>query len=128
MYSHPRKLPFAEAKVERSDPSGYEEDKRLVTRHFAAIVNGDRNVKLESFSGQGISGQTLTKGELGGRTLGITQIFFDDDGVIVTIFFLNQLPEHRRFQTLAEFVLLRDDFVRGYLECVARKKADAPPS
>jgi hypothetical protein len=127
-YSHPRKLPFANLKVERSDPVRYEEDKRIVTRNFGAIAKGDGNVKLVSFSERGFSGQTLTKNELAGRALGITQIFVDEDAVIVTIFFLNQLPENRRFQTYEEFVLLRDSFVSGYLECVARKKAVSPPS
>jgi hypothetical protein len=36
---------------------------------------------------------------------------------------MNQLPENRRFQTYEEFISLRDGFIRGYIECVAKKKS-----
>jgi hypothetical protein len=50
------------------------------------------------------------------------QLFSDEDLVIVTIYFLNQLPENRRFQTYEEFISLRDAFIRGYIDCVAQKR------
>jgi hypothetical protein len=128
MYSYPRTYPFAKLKAERSELSRYDEDKRIVTENFLAIAKADDNAVLQSFSDRGFSGQTLTKKELGGRTLGITQIFADEDSVIVTIFFLNQAPENRSFQTHAEFISVRDSFVRGYIECVAKKRSTSAPS
>jgi len=122
MYSYPRTYPFASLKAERSDPAKYAEDKQVVMRSLEEVASADGNTELAGFSNQGFSGQTVTKKELAGSTLGITQIFSDSDLVIVTIFFLNQAPQDRRFQTYAEFVSLRDDFVRGYMECVARKR------
>ncbi|HEX6828772.1 MAG TPA: hypothetical protein VF104_07320, partial [Burkholderiales bacterium] len=116
---YPRTYPFANLKVERSDPARYDADKRIVTDNFVAIAAADENTALAGFSSRGFSGQTLTKRELGGTTLGITQILSDEDSVIVTIYFLNQAPENRRFQTHEEFISLRDSFVHGYLECVA---------
>jgi hypothetical protein len=127
IYSYPRTYWFANLKAERSDPARYEEDKRIVTGNFAALAGADDNTVLTDFSGRGFAGQTLTKKELGGSTLGITQILSDEDSVIVTIFFMNQEPENRAFQTHAEFVALRDDFVRGYMKCVAEKKAASRP-
>ena len=127
MYSYPRTHPFANLKAERSDPSKYDADKRTVTEYFAAIAAADGNALLASFSNRGFSGQTLTKTELGGTTLGITQIFSDEESVIVTIYFLNQAPEYRRFQTYEEFISLRDSFVHGYLECVAAKTSGSIP-
>ena len=121
MYSYPRTYPFASLKAERSDPAKYAEDKQVVMRSLAELASPDSNTELAGFSSQGFSGQTVTKKELGGSTLGITQIFSDSDLVIVTIFFLNHAPQDRRFQTYEEFVSLRDDFVRGYIECVAKK-------
>jgi len=128
MYSYPRTLPFANLKAERSNPSRYDEDKRIATKNFVTIATADDNVVLESFSDHGYSGQTLTKKELAGTTLGITQIFADDDAIIVTIFFLNQAPENRNFQTHDAFVSVRDSFVRGYIDCTAEKKSAAVPS
>jgi len=122
MYSYPRTYAFANLKAERSDPAKYAEDKQVVMRSLAELASADGNAELADFFNQGFSGQTVTKKELGGSTLGITQIFSDRDLVIVTIFFLNHAPQDRRFQTYAEFISLRDDFVRGYMECVARKR------
>lgn len=123
MYSYARTYPFANLKAERSDPSKYLEDKQIVTSYFADIAKADGKSDLVNFSGQGFSGQTLTKRELTGRTLGITQIMWDEDSVIVTIYFLNQAPENRRFKTYVEFISLRDSFIRGYIECVTKKRS-----
>jgi hypothetical protein len=122
-YSYPRTLRFANLKAERSDPSRYVEDKRIVMLSLVEMAKADGGTKLADFSDRGFSGQSLTKKELGGTTLGMTQIFSDEDSVIVTIYFMNQVPERRRFQTYEEFIFLRDSFVRGYVECVARKKS-----
>jgi hypothetical protein len=122
MYSYPRTYPFASLKAERSDPAKYAEDKQVVMRSLAELAGADGNTELADFFNQGFSGQTVTKKELGGSTLGITQIFSDKDLVIVTIFFLNHAPQDRKFRTYEEFVSLRDDFVRGYMECVAKKR------
>jgi hypothetical protein len=123
MYSYPRTYWFANLKAERSDPSRYSEDKRIVTENFVALAGADDSTVLTNFSDRSFVGQTLTKRELGGSTLGITQILSDEDSVIVTIYFMNQHPENRAFQTYEEFIALRDGFVRGYIECVAQRKA-----
>jgi hypothetical protein len=125
MYSYPRTYPFAKLKAERSELSKYSKDKQIVMRSLVELAGADGNTELVDFSKEGFSVQTVTKKELGGSTLGITQIFSDEDAVIVTVFFLNHAPQNRRFQTYEEFISLRDDFVRGYMECVARKRSAA---
>jgi len=122
-YSYPRTFHFANLKAERSDPSRYAEDKRIVTLNLADMAKADGNTALADFSDRGFSGQTLGKKGLSGTTLSITQIFSDEDSVIVTIYFMNQVPDMRRFQTHEEFIALRDSFIRGYVECAARKKS-----
>jgi len=125
-YSYPRTFHFANLRAELSDPSRYAEDKEIVTQNLADMAKADGNTALTEFSDRDFSGQTLAKKDLSGTTLAITQIFSDSDSVIVTIYFMNQVPEMRRFQTLEEFIALRDSFIRGYVECVAKKKS-APP-
>jgi hypothetical protein len=125
MYSYPRTLPFARLNAERSDPARYEADKRTLTQYFAGITQADDNAALGASSTAGFAIQSLTKKALGGTTLGITQLLSDADGVIVTIYFLNQVPELRQFETYDEFVRLRDEFVRGYALCVAARRAPA---
>jgi len=125
-YSYPRTFQFANLKAERSDPSRYAEDKRIVALNLADMATADGNTAIADFSDRGFSGQTLAKKELNGTTLAITQIFSDEDSVIVTIYFMNQVPEMRRFQTHEEFIALRDSFIRGYVGCVAKKKSSPP--
>lgn len=122
-YSYPRTFRFANLNAERSDPSRYAEDKRAVMLNLVEMAEADGGTELVEFSDRGFSGQTLTKRKLGGTTLAKAQIFSDEDSVIVTIYFMNQLPENRRFQTYEEFISLRDGFIRGYTECVAKKKS-----
>lgn len=125
MYSYPRTLPFARMSVERSDPARYADDKRTVAGYFDGIAQADDNTALVSFTVAGFEVQSLTKKALGGTTLGITQFLANDDAVIVTIYFLNQVPELRRFASHAQFIELRDAFVRGYAECAASRRAAA---
>ncbi len=127
-YSYPRTFRFANLNAERSDPSRYAEDKRIVMLDLAEMAQSDGDTELVEFSERGFSGQTLAKRKLGGTTLAKTQIFSDEDSVIVTIYFMNQAPENRRFRTYGEFISLRDGFIRGYIECVAKKKSAAPDS
>ena len=122
-YSYPRKFGFASLKAERSDPSKYAWDKQTVTLVLVEMAEADGSTDLVEFSDRGFSGQTLSKRELSGSTLAMTQIFSDEDSVIVTIYFHNQVPEKRNFQTYEEFISLRDSFIRGYIECVARKRS-----
>src|SRR5919198_5165070 len=122
MYSYPRMLPFARLNAERSEPRSYEADKRTLTEYFAGIAHADDNTALSAFSIGGFAIQSLSKKALGGTTLGITQLLSDADGVIVTIYFLNQVQELRQFGSYEEFVRLRDEFVRGYAECAASRR------
>ncbi len=119
-YSYPRHLAFATLRVERSDPARYAEDKATVAAYFAEMARADPGLDLVE-SGDS---QTLSKRALAGRTLAMTQIFFDAEGVIARVSFHNQEPGHRRFQTFEEFARLRDAFTRGYIECV-RKRASS---
>jgi len=122
MYSYPRMLPFARLNAEQSDPASYQADKRTLVKYFAGIAQADDSTALSAVSVSGFAIQSLTKRVLGGTTLGITQLLSDADHVIVTIYFLNQVPELRQFDTHEEFLRLRDEFVRGYAECAASRR------
>lgn len=122
-YSYARTYAFASLRAEQSDAARYAEDRSIVTANFAEMAEADRALDLAEFSIRGLPVQTLTKRQLGGRTLAMAQILADADAVIVTVFFLNQAPEHRHFQAMEEFIGLRDAFIRGYIECVMTKRA-----
>ena len=121
-YAYPGTDFFANLKAERSAFESYKADKDIVRQSLIEAAQAEGNVDVQDFALHGFSGQTLTKRALSGSTLGITQLFSDDDQMIVTIYFLNQAPDKSRFKTFAEFVVLRNSFVNGYAECVAKKR------
>lgn len=122
MFAYPGTDFFANLKAEQSDPAKYVADKDTVRLSLSEAGRADGNVNIIDFKLQGFTGQTLTRKALIGNTLGITQLFSDEDSVIVTIYFLNQAPDKRKFRTYEEFVSLRDKFVSGYTDCVAKKR------
>ncbi len=119
MYSYARTYPFANLKAERSDRWRYVDDRGIAMSSLAELAKADDSLDLVASSFRGFSVQTLTKRELAGRALGMVQILSDEDSVIVTIYFMNQISENRRFQTFEEFMSLRDAFIRGYIAASA---------
>lgn len=122
MYAYPGTDFFANLKAEQSDPAKYGEDKATLKLSLSEIGRAEGTADVKDFTIEGVVGQTLTKRALTGRTAGISQLFFDQDSVIVTIYFLNQAPEKRKFKTYEEFIPLRDKFVAGYADCVVKKR------
>jgi len=59
--------------------------------------------------------------KLEGGSLGIYLIFDDKKQVVTTIYFLNQEPQERKFQTLDEYRRLRDRFLSRYGSCITGK-------
>ena len=124
IYGWPGKDPFADVKVEMADPAKYPEDKRVLSRMMDAVGRSEAAGTLTTLQGRGYTGQEVVKPELAGATLGITQLFFDADKVVVSIYFPNAhaIGETRNYANHAQFVARRAAFVRGYLECIGNQK------
>jgi hypothetical protein len=123
VYAYPGKEPFADVKAEASDPAKYAEDKRELQRMFEAVAATEGPGAYKTITGRGYTGQEVVKPALGGSFVGITQLFFDAEKVVVSIYFpyFPQIPASAlSFGTHAQFVALRDAFVRGYLDCLGR--------
>jgi hypothetical protein len=121
VYAWPGKEPFADLKAEAADPAKYAEDKRSLARMFEAAALSEGPGAYTTLEGRGYSGQEVVKPALRGSTLAITQLFFDADNVVVSIYFPYIPPAGRSFDDHAQFVALRAAFVRGYLECIGRR-------
>ena len=123
VYAFPDKEPFADVKVEASDPAKYAEDKRELQRMFEAVAATEGPGAYKTIAGRGYTGQEVVKPVLGGTFVGITQLFFDADKVIVSIYFpyFPNIPASAlSFNNHGQFVALRAAFVQGYLACVER--------
>lgn len=123
VYEYPGKDPFVDLKIEASDPAKYAEDKRELRRMFEAVARTEGPGAYKTLEGPGYSGQEVVKPQLEGSMLAITQLFFDADKVIVSIYFPyfpTQPAMARSFADHAQFVAMRAAFVRGYLDCIGR--------
>ena len=120
VYAKPGDNPFADLKVELSDPAKYAEDKRELRRMFEAAAQSEGPGAYRTIEGRGYTGQEVVKPAIGGSMLAITQLFFDADKVIVSIYFPNVPELGRSFNGHAQFVDLRAKFMRGYLDCLGR--------
>lgn len=120
VYAAPEKHPLADLKVEASDPAKYAEDKRELQRMFEAAALSEGPGAYRKLEGRGYTGQEVVKPALGGSMLAITQLFFDADKVVVSIYFPNTPELGRSFANHAQFVDLRAKFMQRYLDCLGR--------
>jgi len=121
MVAYPKTDFFANIKAEKSNPDDYAKDKETVIEGLKwAIAHGKEMESQEPIkvSYNGFEGDALNRKSLIGNTLGITILFSDADHQIITIYFLNQNPQKRKFQTIEEWRTLRDNFLNRYTSCV----------
>jgi hypothetical protein len=121
MVAYPKTDFFANIKAEKSNPDDYAKDKETVTEGLKwAIANGKEMESQEPIkvSFNGFEGYALNRKSLVGNTLGITVLFSDADRHIITIYFLNQNPKKRKFQTIEEWRTLRENFLNRYTSCI----------
>ena len=130
MFSYPD-LPYyyANVKIEQSDPQSYADDKERVInqlKRYASIKQATKMIfadktMLNGFEHYGIDRDVI---DVGGQ-VGTHLLLDDANHLIITLYFLNQqvgrsllLPNNRRFNTIEEYIALRDDFLNRYSECL----------
>ena len=119
---------FANIKAEKSIATEYERDKELVIENlkWAASTSKEMEsqepvkVSIGEYEGYGTSKRTLT-----GNTLGIYVLFSDVNHTITTFYFINQNSKRKRFQTIEEWRVLRDEFLKTYTTCSKNNRSAA---
>ena len=117
---------FVNIKAEKSVTTEYERDKEAVIENlkWAASTNKELEsqdpVKLSigEYEGYGTSKRTLV-----GDMLGIYVLFSDVHHTITTFYFINQNPKRKRFQTIEEWRVLRDEFLKTYTTCLKNNRS-----
>ncbi len=122
MYAYPNTEPLANVKVEQIPADDYEQAKQDLIANFEQILTADdsssRNYALKpQMNALEIYG--LDRKKLEGGVLGIYLFFVDRTHTATTIYFLNQDPGVRKFDTLDEYATLRDRFLATYTGCAA---------
>jgi hypothetical protein len=109
LYKFPNTDYFSKMHVEKSQSENYETDKQKVIDNLNFVakdlrVTHDNKSQFEVY----YSGQTSLESA---PVLGMALIFFPKDQIITTVYFLNQQPSKRKFQTFEEYEKLKDQFI-----------------
>jgi hypothetical protein len=123
---------FANMKVEKSDPSQYVSDKDAAIKSLEFAMQQSSTGKAvwehtpyNSFDVYGVNDPTMS----GNGPNGIYVLFRDSTQTIVTIYFLGQKPEYRKFKTIEEHDALRDHVLAQLTTCANRSApANRPAS
>ncbi len=108
-------------KIEQSDSQDYLRDKQVIVESLKWVLStsiemdarGIKTSRMKRFETYGLDRATLEIGNVIG-----TYVFFSDtDQKIITIYFVNQGPKVRKFQTIEEYGILRDKFLNRYATC-----------
>lgn len=119
---------FANIKVEKSVTADYEQDKERVIENLKWAASTSKELESQEpikisfgeYEGYGTSKRTLI-----GNMLGIYVLLSDVDHTIITFYFINQNPKRKRFQTIEEWRILRDEFLKTYTTCVKNNRSAA---
>jgi hypothetical protein len=124
MFAYPEKDFYANVKVEILPEKNYAETRQFLIDNFDYMLNsGDGNTRNYGLKPtlNGLDVRGLDRDKLEGGVLGVYLLLDDISRMVTTIYFLNQEPKDRSFQTLEEYRVQRDRFLAAYLTCVGRK-------
>lgn len=119
---------FANIKAEKSITTEYEQDKEYVIENLKWAASTSKEMESQEpvkvsfgeYDGYGTSKRTLV-----GNMLGIYVLFSDADRTIITFYFINQNSKRKRFQTIEEWRVLRDQFLKTYTACAKSNRSAA---
>jgi hypothetical protein len=124
MFAYPDKDFYATVKVEILQEKNYAETRQSLIDNFDYMLNsGDGNTRNYGLKPtlNGLDVRGLDRDKLEGGVLGLYLLLDDTSRVVTTIYFLNQEPKDRSFQTMEEYRAMRDRFLATYTACVGRK-------
>jgi hypothetical protein len=124
MFAYPEKDFYANVKVEILLEKNYAETRQSLIDNFDYMLNsGDGNTRNYGLKPMlnGLDVRGLDRDKLEGGVLGVYLLLDDSSRMVTTIYFLNQEPKDRSFQTLEAYRLQRDRFLAIYSTCVGKK-------
>jgi hypothetical protein len=118
MFAYPKTDFYANTKVEALPTSNYSQLKHSLLDNFQHILHGNILNKSLRSPMNGLEVHGLDREKLEGGVLGVYLFFDDATHVVTTIYFLNQEPQDRKFQTMEEYRNVRDRFLASYTSCI----------
>jgi hypothetical protein len=122
---------FANVKPEVLPAATWDTDKQNLLDEIAQLLASQpgtvRNTNLtDTLHGLEVHG--IDHAELKGGTLGFYLLLDNERRIATSMYFLNQQPLTRRFQTVEEYRNLRTRFLAGYTGCIAQNQALRSPA
>lgn len=123
LVGYPKMSPFANIRPERSQlvKDLFESDKKNVVENLRYTIAQSREMATDEPAKSSVNGfevYQIHRKTLFGSTLGITVMFNDADNTITTIYLFNAEEKKRNFQTVEEWLKLRDNFLNNYTQCI----------
>ena len=120
---YPKMSRFANIRPERSQlvKDLFESDKKNVVENLKYFISTGTEMASEDPIKSEINGfevYQIQRKILIGNTLGITLLFNNADNTITTIYLFNADSKKRNFQTIEDWVKLRDNFLNKYTQCI----------
>jgi hypothetical protein len=128
MFAYPDKDFYANVKVEILPDKNYAETRQFLIDDFdytlASSDGSSRNYGLKPKQ-NGLDVRGLDRDNLEGGVLGVYLVLDDTSRMVTTIYFLNQEPRGRSFQTMEEYRVMRDRFLFTYTACVGGRRGSS---
>lgn len=126
MFAYPNTDFYANVKAELLPSTNYAQLKQFLLDNFQYIAHD--NIVNSSLAAplNGLEAHGLDRDKLEGGVLGIYLLFDNSAHVVTTIYFLNQEPQNRKFQTIEEYRQLRDRFLASYSGCIRKNQQNKP--
>ena len=120
LFSYPGTDIFANVKFEMLQPLGYQSDKKSIIEGMELLASSAKGVKdlLEhreylEYEVYALNNRTIS----GSGPISMYTLFNDTESMVVTVYFLNQKAERRKFQSYEEYLELRDRFLDELMSC-----------
>lgn len=123
IYTYPYQDPFLKMHVEQSTDQNFEKDKQTIVSYLESLANeeSNRSDKFEKETYQDIEYYSVdNKAIKTGGTIGISEIFFPKEQMIVTIYFFNQNEGRESFKTIEEYKVLKTRFIHSMIDSATK--------
>lgn len=120
LFSYPGTDIFANVKFEMLQPLRYLSDKKSIIEGMEFLASSAKGVKdpLEhseylEYEVYALNNRTIS----GSGPISMYTLFNDTESLVVTVYFINQKAERRKFQSYEEYQGLRDRFLDELMSC-----------
>ncbi len=125
MFAYPGTDFYANVKAEQLPAVHHSQLKQILLDSLQHLAPGNTiNPSLNSPI-NGLEAHGLDRNTLEGGVLGIYLLFDNSSRIVTTIYFLNQEPQNRKFQTLDEYHQLREQFLKSYSSCIRKNQQNS---